>query len=130
MEAIQLEVTASQSDIRLTSSDGTLLARLGLNTDGELVAFIPDAWYADSDEDFTATADGTIDASLSTEVTERDRVLYLIRKSFKENPTQSKAEVSRISRDIARQVYGSATRKNIMRVAGFRAAHTRGAYDN
>jgi len=58
---------------------------------------------------------------------EIQQCIDLILESFDNNPDQTKAEISAETRRIAKEVYGSEDEK--YRVAGVRAAITRGAYD-
>lgn len=60
---------------------------------------------------------------------ERDQCLELIVDSWAKYPHQNKLFTAEESHRIAADIFGRDTKTNVMRVAGVRAALTRGAYD-
>jgi hypothetical protein len=61
---------------------------------------------------------------------QRDEILEMIVASWAAHPNQTNQETAEESHRIASTIFGDDTSVNVMRVAGVRAAHTRGAYDH
>jgi len=64
----------------------------------------------------------------SLSVQDREDVIDAVMESWDNHPEQSAAFTSQETRRIAREIFGKATRSNVMTVAGIRAAMTRGVY--
>ena len=60
---------------------------------------------------------------------DRDQILEEIGKSWAINPDQNKTFTQKETHRIAKEIFGDNSTNNVMRVAGVRAALTRGVYD-
>lgn len=77
----------------------------------------------------TATRNFASDRLTPLEEFQRDQILEMVIESWAQHPNQTKKFTAEESHRIAIEVFGEDTSTNVMRVAGVRAALTRGAYD-